>query len=117
MPVSVRETALQTGFNFPVSNITEPMPTLTITPCRLSLTKQLSYRLQFGAAYTWSHATDDSNDPLTPEAGQGSFPVDSRNPNLTFRGISDNDIRHRGVVDFSYALPFGTGKQYPNAGI
>ena len=76
-----------------------------------------SASLQFGAAYTWSHATDDSNDPLTPEAGQGSFPVDSRNPNLTFRGNSDNDIRHRGVVDFSYELPFGAGKQYLNAGI
>jgi hypothetical protein len=117
VPVSVRETALQTGFNFPVSNITRTNADAHYDALQAKLTKRLSKGLQFGAAYTWSHATDDSNDPLTPEAGQGSFPVDSRNPNLTFRGNSDNDIRHRGVVDFSYELPFGTGKQYLNAGI
>jgi hypothetical protein len=117
VPVSVRETALQTGFNFPVSNITRTNADAHYDALQAKLTKRLSKGLQFGAAYTWSHATDDSNDPLTPEAGQGSFPVDSRNPNLTFRGNSDNDIRHRGVVDFSYELPFGTGKQYLNAGM
>ena len=117
VPVSIRETALQTGFNFPVSNITRTNADAHYDALQAKLTKRLSRGLQFGAAYTWSHATDDSNDPLTPEANQGSFPVDSRNPNLTFRGNSDNDIRHRGVVDFSYELPFGTGKQYLNAGI
>jgi hypothetical protein len=117
VPVSVRETALQTGFNFPGSNITRTNADAHYNALQAKLTKQLSQGLQFGAAYTWSHATDDSNDPLTPEAGQGSFPVDSRNPNQTFRGNSDNDIRHRGVVDFSYEFPFGTGKRYLNGGV
>ena len=117
VPVSVRETALQTGFNFPVSNITRTNADAHYDALQAKLTKRLSKGLQFGAAYTWSHATDDSNDPLTPEAGQGSFPVDSRNPNLTFRGNSDNDIRHRGVVDFSYELPFGTGKPFLSGGV
>jgi hypothetical protein len=117
VPVSVRETALQTGFNFPVSNITRTNGDAHYHALQARLTQQLSHGLQFGAAYTWSHATDDSNDPLTPEAGQGSFPVDSRNPNQTFRGNSDNDIRHRGVVDFSYALPFGTGRRYLSGGV
>jgi hypothetical protein len=117
VPVSVRETALQTGFNFPVSNITRTNGDAHYHALQARLTKQLSYGLQFGASYTWSHATDDSNDPLTPEAGQGSFPVDSRNPNQTFRGNSDNDIRHRGVVEFSYALPLGSGKRYLSGGM
>jgi hypothetical protein len=54
---------------------------------------------------------------LTPEAGQGSFPVNSRDPNLFFRGNSDNDIRHRGVVDFSYETPLGPGKKFLNHGL
>ena len=77
----------------------------------------MSHGLQVGAAYTWSHATDDSNDPLTPEAEQGSFPLDSRNPNIVARGNSDNDIRHRGVFNFTYEFPFGTGKPYLSHGI
>jgi len=117
VPLSIRETALQTGFNFPVSNITRTNGDAHYHALQAKLTQQISNGLQFGAAYTWSHATDDSNDPLTPEAGQGSFPVDSRNPNQTFRGNSDNDIRHRGVVDFSYAFPFGTGKRYLSGGV
>ena len=117
VPVSIRETALQTGFNFPVSNITRTNADAHYNALQAKLTKQLSYGLQFGASYTWSHATDDSNDPLTPEAGQGSYPVDSRNPNQTFRGNSDNDIRQRAVVDFSYEFPLGTGKRYLNSGI
>jgi hypothetical protein len=117
VPVSIRETALQTGFNFPVSNITRTNGDAHYHALQVKLTQQLSNGLQFGAAYTWSHATDDSNDPLTPEAGQGSFPVDSRDPNQTFRGNSDNDIRHRGVVDLSYAFPFGTGKRYLSGGV
>jgi hypothetical protein len=117
VPVSVRETALQTGFNFPVSNITRTNADAHYNALQAKLTKQLSHGLQFGAAYTWSHATDDSNDPLTPEAGQGSFPVDSLNPNQTFRGNSDNDIRQRGVVEFSYEFPVGSGKRYLNGGV
>jgi hypothetical protein len=79
--------------------------------------QRLAHGLQFGVSYSWQHSTDDSNDPLTPEAGQGSFPLDSRNPNTTFRGNSDNDVRHRGVVDFSYETPFGPGKRFLSHGV
>jgi hypothetical protein len=77
----------------------------------------MSYGLQLGAAYTWAHATDNSNDPVSPEAGAGSFPVDSRNPNVIARGNSDNDIRHRVVVNFTYEFPFGSGKSYLSHGV
>jgi hypothetical protein len=117
VPASIRETALQTAANFPVSNITRTNADAHYNALQVKLTKRMSHGLQMGAAYTWSHATDDSNDPLTPEAGQGSYPVDSRNPNQTFRGNSDNDIRNRGVVDFSYEMPFGTGKPYLSGGM
>jgi hypothetical protein len=117
VPPSVRETALQTPANFPVSNITETNSDAHYHALQVKVTKRMSHGLQVAGAYTWSHATDDSNDPLIPEAGQGSFPVDSRNPNLTFRGNSDNDIRHRGVVDFSYEMPFGTGKRFLSHGV
>ena len=59
------------------------------------MNKQFSRGLQLGAAYTWSHAIDDSNDPLIPEAGAGSFPVDVAQSNVTSKGNSDNDIRQR----------------------
>jgi hypothetical protein len=117
VPPSVRETAIQTSFNFPVSNITGTNSDAHYHALQMKLTKRVSHGLQFGASYTWAHATDDGNDPLTPEFGTGSFPPDSRTPNQTFRGNSDNDIRHRGVVHFSYELPFGTGKEYLHSGV
>jgi len=117
IPPSIRETALQTAANFPTSNITRTNADSRYNALQATVTKQLSHGLQIGGAYTWSHATDDSNDPLTPEQGTGSFPVDSRNPNTVSRGNSDNDIRQRGVVDFSYELPFGTGKNFLSQGV
>ena len=117
IPPSIRETALQTAANFPPSSITRTNADSKYNALQATVTKQLSHGLQIGGAYTWSHATDDSNDPLTPEAGTGSFPVDSRNPNTVSRGNSDNDIRQRGVVEFSYELPFGTGKSFLNHGV
>ena len=117
IPPSIRETALQTAANFPPSSITRTNADSRYNALQATVTKQLSHGLQIGGAYTWSHATDDSNDPLTPEQGTGSFPVDSRNPNTVSRGNSDNDIRQRGVVDFSYELPFGTGKSFLSQGV
>lgn len=117
IPPSIRETALQTSSNFPVSNITRTNADSKYHALQARVSKSVSHGLQLGASYTWSHAVDDSNDPLTPESGAGSFPVDSRNPNTVSRGNSDNDIRHRGVVYYSYELPFGTGKGFLNHGV
>jgi hypothetical protein len=86
VPVSVRETALQTGFNFPVTNITRTNADAHYNALQAKLTKQLAHGLQFGAAYTWSHATDDSNDPLTPEARQGATQSTHGIPTRPFEG-------------------------------
>src|SRR5208337_1387029 len=40
-------------------------------------THRMSHGLQFQAAYTWSHALDDSVDPLTPAQGSHTFPRNS----------------------------------------
>jgi len=116
IPPSIRETALQTAFNFPVSNITRTDSDGHYNALQASLTKAFSRGLQFTVAYTWAHATDDGNDPLTPESGTGTYPPDSRTPNITFRGNSDNDVRHRVVANFNYELPFGRGQQIWNTG-
>jgi Carboxypeptidase regulatory-like domain len=73
VPPSIRETALATPAS-PGSNITRTNSDAHYHALQLKVTKRLSDGLQFGGAYTWSHATDDSNDPLTPEAGGLSDP-------------------------------------------
>src|SRR5262249_102718 len=60
-------------------------------------------------SYTLSHAIDDASDPLTPAAGNRGFPRNSFNLRAE-RGNSDFDIRHRGVINYLYELPFGHGK-------
>ena len=115
-PPAILNTAIQSPGFFPPTSITRTNADSNYHALQAKVNKQFSHGLQLGAAYTWSHALDDSNDPLTPEAGTGSFPVDSLNPNLTSRGNSDNDIRHRAVVDFSYQLPFGKGQAYLSGG-
>jgi hypothetical protein len=115
-PPSVRNTAIQSEGFFPPTNITRTNSDANYNALQVKVNKQFSRGLQLGLAYTWSHAIDDSNDPLIPEAGAGSFPIDSRNPNVTSKGNSDNDIRQRAVIDFSYELPFGKGKSFLNNG-
>jgi carboxypeptidase family protein len=116
-PPSIRETAVQSAGFFPPTNFTRTNADSRYNALQVKVTKRLSHGLQLGGSYTWSHSIDDSNDPLLPEAGQGSFPLDSRNPNQTARGNSDNDIRHRGVVNFSYDFPFGFGQKYLTHGV
>jgi Carboxypeptidase regulatory-like domain len=79
------------------------------------LTHRLSHGIQLQAAYSWSHAIDDSNDPLSPAVGNGTFPANSRKLNQE-RGNSDNDIRHVAVISYLWELPFGKGKSILNSG-
>jgi hypothetical protein len=116
-PPAIRNTAIQSQGFFPPTSITRTNADSNYHALQVKVNKQFSRGLQLGLAYTWSHALDDSNDPLTPEAGAGSFPVDSLNPNKTAKGNSDNDIRQRAVISFSYQLPFGKGKSYLSGGV
>ena len=78
-------------------------------------THRLNHGVQLQAAYTWAHAIDNSNDPLTPAAGNRGFPRNSRQLNEE-RGNSDNDIRHVAVINYQWELPFGKGKGFLNSG-
>jgi hypothetical protein len=77
--------------------------------------KRFSHGLDFQAAYTWSHAIDDSNDPLVAPGGDRNIARDSFDLHED-RGSSDYDLRHRLIVNFLYELPFGTGHPFLNHG-
>ncbi len=81
-----------------------------------NVTKRMSHGLVFQAAYTWAHAIDNSSDPLTPGAGNQSFPRDSLKL-AAERGNSDLDVRQRLVINYSWALPFGRGHDHLAEGL
>ncbi|HWP43168.1 MAG TPA: hypothetical protein VNO14_08045, partial [Blastocatellia bacterium] len=72
-----------------------------------TLTKRLSYRLSFQAAYTWSKAIDHASKGLSffRIPGQVGRPQNSRNL-AAERGLSAFDVRHRFVLSYIYELPF-----------
>ena len=72
--------------------------------------------LQVGLAYTWSHAMDDSSDPLVQTTNNGNYPVDSFALGREF-GNSGFDTRHRAVVNFIYQPNIGRGKSFMSNGI
>ena len=75
----------------------------------------MSHGLQFQGAYTWSHALDNSVDPLGPAVGAHTFPRNSLNLAQNY-GNSDNDTRHVAVLNYIWELPFGRGKSYLSNG-
>jgi hypothetical protein len=79
-------------------------------------THRMSHGLQVQGAYTWSHAMDDSVDPLGEAIGAHSFPRNSRDLQEGW-GNSDNDTRHVAVFNYIWELPFGRGKGYLNGGV
>jgi carboxypeptidase family protein len=77
--------------------------------------KRFSNGIDFQAAYTWSHAIDDSNDPLDAPGGDRNIARDSFDLQLD-RGSSDYDLRHRLIVNWVYEFPFGMGHAHFNQG-
>ena len=61
-------------------------------------------------SYTWSKSIDDASNFFS-SAGDPNFPQNSYDV-AAERGRSDFDVRHRLSVSYSYALPFGKGRQY-----
>ncbi len=80
---------------------------------QMQLNKRMSHGLQYTAAYTWSHATDDSNGAFSINTNSPIF-VDSAGHVLLSqnKGNSDTDQRHAFVGTVMYELPFGRGKQW-----
>jgi len=79
-------------------------------------THRMNHGLQFQAAYTWSHALDNSVDPLTPAVGARTFPRNSRDLAQSY-GNSDNDTRQVLVLNYVWELPFGRGKSHLSHGV
>jgi hypothetical protein len=71
---------------------------------QVSLIKRLSYGLQFGTSYTYSHAIDDVSD-VFDTAGNYSLPQDGHDLRAE-RADANFDVRHRSVTHFVYELPF-----------
>jgi hypothetical protein len=78
---------------------------------QVNITKRLSSGLAIQAAYTWSHAIDNSSDPLVPTAGNQEFPRNSFDLNAE-RGNSDFDVRQRLVLNYTWEIPVGRGHRH-----
>ena len=82
---------------------------------QLQATQRMWHGLQLSMAYTWSHAIDDTSDPLATTLHNGNYPVDSFLLSRE-RGNSGFDTRQRAVLSFVYQLGVGRGKSYLNTG-
>ncbi len=79
------------------------------------VTKRFTHGFQMQGSYTWAHSIDDANDPIVAATGQVNFVRDPLLPALD-RGNSDHDIRHVGVINSIWELPFGLGRTHLNQG-
>ena len=82
---------------------------------QLQITERAFHGLQIQGAYTYSHALDDSSDPLNTTLGNGNYPIDSFDLRRE-KGNSGFDTRHRGVVNFVYRPNIGKGRARLNDG-
>jgi len=80
---------------------------------QMQLNRRFSHGWQYTAAYTWSHATDNSNGAFSINGNSPIF-VDSTGRVLLNqnKGNSDTDQRHAFVGSMMYELPFGRGKRW-----
>lgn len=76
---------------------------------QIQVTERNFRGLQIQGSYTYSHALDDSSDPLVTTTGNGNFPVDSFDLRRE-KGNSGFDTRHRGVINFVYRFNIGRGR-------
>jgi hypothetical protein len=90
-----------------------PIGTSHYSGLQMQLNRRMSEGLQWTVAYTWSHATDDSNGAFSINNNSPIF-VDSSGHVLLSqnKGNSDSDQRHALVGTVLYELPFGRGKQW-----
>jgi Carboxypeptidase regulatory-like domain/TonB dependent receptor len=88
----------------------------TYNGLQLQVTERDFHGLRVQLAYTYSHAFDDSSDPLATTAGNGNFPINS-NDLRRERGNSGFDTRHRAVVNFTYHVNAGRGKAHFSEGV
>jgi len=83
---------------------------------QLQVTERNFHGLRIQGSYTYSHALDDSSDPLVTTAGNGNFPINSFDLRRE-KGNSGFDTRHRGVINFTYYVNAGRGKAHFSEGV
>ncbi len=82
---------------------------------QLQISEHNFHGLLMQFSYTFSHALDNSSDPLVPTLGNGNFPVNSFDLRREY-GNSGTDVRHRAVINFVYQAPVGRGTSHWNEG-
>jgi hypothetical protein len=100
------------------SNVSIQSPTLGLAnyyAAMVRFQKRYSRGLSFGGNYTWSRFFDNTNE-VGATVGDNPGPYSNFYNRDADYGPSANDIRHRGVLDVVYELPFGKGKQWLTKG-
>ena len=82
---------------------------------QLQISEHNFHGLLMQLSYTYSHALDNSSDPLVPTFGNGNFPVNSFDLQREY-GNSGTDVRQRAVINFVYQAPVGRGTSRWNEG-
>jgi hypothetical protein len=75
------------------------------------LERRFSRGLQFLTTYTWSHAMDDSADPLN---GGVTYRAPNIVPLIHEYTNSPQDVRNRFTLNGNYQLPYGVGRTFGN---
>jgi hypothetical protein len=115
--VNYSATQLGTNVHFGQSsgqNITlnETNGTSKYSGLQVKLDRKLANGLQFTAAYTFSHTTDDTIGAFS-ETGAGSVPTTAAGPQFNLnRGDSDSDLRNVATFAMLAELPFGHNKMF-----
>lgn len=97
------------------SNLTKSIASSIYHGLQTTVTRRFSHGLFIQGAYTYSHAIDDSGDPLAPQVHNLVFPANSFDLRQE-RGNSGFDTTHRLVVNYTAELPFGRGKPHLSGG-
>jgi hypothetical protein len=74
--------------------------------------RHLTSGIQFTAAYTWSHAIDNTEAGFDNDYRYGGNEVDAFDWQTKERANSNLDVRHRFVFNALYELPFGRGRTF-----
>jgi hypothetical protein len=81
---------------------------------QLQLRKRYSNGLQLNGSYTYGKTLDTLSDAFRakgPAASNACQVSDCSNPNLDY-GPADFDVKHRGVLSYTYDLPFAKGNRF-----
>ncbi len=74
--------------------------------------RHLTNGIQFSAAYTWSHAIDNTEAGFDNDYRYGGNEVDAFDWQTRERANSNLDVRNRFVFNAIYELPFGRGRRF-----